>query len=76
MSVLPPEEIIYSHLTNAMLPQPCDAQHEWICELPRGQPIFQRRRSKHKKAGLRSTQKTNSIIIVVVPKMWVGGTHQ
>uniref|UniRef100_A0A8C5A8F1 Phospholipase A2 receptor 1 n=1 Tax=Gadus morhua TaxID=8049 RepID=A0A8C5A8F1_GADMO len=63
---------VYSHLTNAMLPQPCDAQHEWICELPRGQPIFQRRRSKHKKAGLRSTQKTNTFITMLLQGSAVG----
>ena len=32
---------VYSHLTNTMLPQPCDAKHEWICQVARGQPLFQ-----------------------------------
>ncbi|TNN74512.1 Secretory phospholipase A2 receptor [Liparis tanakae] len=26
---------VYSDLTNALLPQPCDAKHEWICKLSR-----------------------------------------
>lgn len=27
---------VYSDLTNALTPQPCDTKHEWICMLPRG----------------------------------------
>uniref|UniRef100_A0A667XUF8 Phospholipase A2 receptor 1 n=1 Tax=Myripristis murdjan TaxID=586833 RepID=A0A667XUF8_9TELE len=27
---------VYSDLTNALLPQPCDAKHEWICKTSRG----------------------------------------
>lgn len=27
---------VYSDLTNALLPQPCDTKHEWICKLSRG----------------------------------------
>ncbi|CAL8246528.1 unnamed protein product [Lota lota] len=30
---------VYSHLTNTLLPQPCDAKHEWICQLYRGQEL-------------------------------------
>uniref|UniRef100_A0AAZ3SSB5 Phospholipase A2 receptor 1 n=1 Tax=Oncorhynchus tshawytscha TaxID=74940 RepID=A0AAZ3SSB5_ONCTS len=26
---------VYSDLTNALLPQPCDTKHEWICKAPR-----------------------------------------
>uniref|UniRef100_A0A8K9XJT9 Phospholipase A2 receptor 1 n=1 Tax=Oncorhynchus mykiss TaxID=8022 RepID=A0A8K9XJT9_ONCMY len=26
---------VYSDLTNALLPQPCDTKHEWICKVPR-----------------------------------------
>lgn len=28
---------VYSDLTNALMPQPCDSKHEWICKLPRGE---------------------------------------
>ncbi|KAM6979939.1 secretory phospholipase A2 receptor [Aplochiton taeniatus] len=27
---------VYSDLTNALLPQPCDTKHEWVCKVPRG----------------------------------------
>lgn len=27
---------VYSDLTNAIMPLPCDTQHEWICKLSRG----------------------------------------
>ncbi|XP_068609504.1 secretory phospholipase A2 receptor [Brachionichthys hirsutus] len=30
---------VYSDLTAALVPQPCDAKHEWICKLPRGDPL-------------------------------------
>uniref|UniRef100_A0A3P8UHD1 Phospholipase A2 receptor 1 n=1 Tax=Cynoglossus semilaevis TaxID=244447 RepID=A0A3P8UHD1_CYNSE len=28
---------VYSDLTNALTPQPCDSKHEWICKLPKGE---------------------------------------
>ncbi|KAJ8003556.1 hypothetical protein DPEC_G00149580 [Dallia pectoralis] len=27
---------VYSDLTNALLPRPCNTRHEWICKVPRG----------------------------------------
>ncbi|XP_068174457.1 secretory phospholipase A2 receptor isoform X2 [Antennarius striatus] len=30
---------VYSDLTNALVPQPCDAKHEWICKLGRGDAL-------------------------------------
>ncbi|XP_036401571.1 secretory phospholipase A2 receptor [Megalops cyprinoides] len=27
---------VYSDLINTLIPQPCDAKHEWICKIPRG----------------------------------------
>lgn len=27
---------VYSDLTNALMPQPCEAKHEWICKMSRG----------------------------------------
>lgn len=27
---------VYSYLTNAFVPQLCDAKHEWICKIARG----------------------------------------
>uniref|UniRef100_A0A8C2WSQ2 Phospholipase A2 receptor 1 n=1 Tax=Cyclopterus lumpus TaxID=8103 RepID=A0A8C2WSQ2_CYCLU len=30
---------VYSDLTNALLPQPCDTKHEWICKLSRGDQL-------------------------------------
>lgn len=27
---------VFSDLTNTLMPQPCDAKHEWICKLARG----------------------------------------
>ncbi|XP_053369707.1 secretory phospholipase A2 receptor [Clarias gariepinus] len=27
---------VYSDLTNALTPRPCDAKHEWVCKVPRG----------------------------------------
>uniref|UniRef100_A0A8C8GRA6 Phospholipase A2 receptor 1 n=1 Tax=Oncorhynchus tshawytscha TaxID=74940 RepID=A0A8C8GRA6_ONCTS len=31
---------VYSDLTNALLPQPCDTKHEWICKAPRGNHCY------------------------------------
>uniref|UniRef100_A0A665WS29 Phospholipase A2 receptor 1 n=1 Tax=Echeneis naucrates TaxID=173247 RepID=A0A665WS29_ECHNA len=30
---------MYSDLTNALMPQPCDTKHEWICKLSRGDKL-------------------------------------
>ncbi|XP_035538129.1 secretory phospholipase A2 receptor isoform X1 [Morone saxatilis] len=30
---------VYSDLTNALMPQPCDTKHEWICKLSRGDKL-------------------------------------
>uniref|UniRef100_A0A3P8UC50 Phospholipase A2 receptor 1 n=1 Tax=Amphiprion percula TaxID=161767 RepID=A0A3P8UC50_AMPPE len=30
---------MYSDLTNALMPQPCDAKHEWICKMSRGDKL-------------------------------------
>lgn len=31
---------VYSDLTNTLMPQPCDAKHEWICKLARGYELI------------------------------------
>ncbi|XP_020493615.2 secretory phospholipase A2 receptor [Labrus bergylta] len=31
---------LYSDLTNALVPQPCDAKHEWVCEVARGYELI------------------------------------
>ncbi|XP_056134083.1 secretory phospholipase A2 receptor [Lampris incognitus] len=31
---------VYSDLTNALLPQPCDTKHEWICKMSRGDELI------------------------------------
>ncbi|KAM9765691.1 secretory phospholipase A2 receptor [Menidia menidia] len=30
---------VYSDLTNALMPQPCDTRHEWICKISRGDKL-------------------------------------
>uniref|UniRef100_A0A672ISJ2 Phospholipase A2 receptor 1 n=1 Tax=Salarias fasciatus TaxID=181472 RepID=A0A672ISJ2_SALFA len=30
---------VFSDLTNTVIPQPCDAQHEWICKVSRGDQL-------------------------------------